>query len=184
MKKPLLIGGAVALLAMVGIGGAVFWQTSDLERIQAGIEASHEGVEHIAADDFAKLSPSDVILFDVRENEEFEVSHLAGAIQVSPDIGAAEFEERFGQQLKGKTAIFYCSVGVRSSILAERVADLVEQWTGDAPMNLIGGAFQWSNDGRAMVTPKGGETREIHPFDAYWGRLIQDRGAISYKPAS
>ncbi|MEP0188874.1 MAG: rhodanese-like domain-containing protein [Erythrobacter sp.] len=184
MKKHLLIGGAVALAAIVGIGGTVFWQTSDLERIQAGIEASHEGVAHIAADDFAQLSRSDVILFDVRETEEFEVSHLTGAIQVSPDIGAAEFEERFGKELKGKTAIFYCSVGVRSSILAERVAGLVEQSTGAAPMNLIGGAFQWSNEGRTMVTPKGGETRAIHPYDTYWGRLIDDSTAISDKPAT
>lgn len=184
MKKSLIIGGVAALVAIAGIGGAVFWQTSDLERIHQGIAASHDGVEHIAADDFAQLNAGEVILFDVREPDEFKVSHLPGAIQVSPEIGAAEFKERFGDTLKGKQAIFYCSVGVRSTILAERVAGLVERSTGAAPMNLIGGAFQWSNEGRAMITPKGKGTRAIHPFDAYWGRLIKDRGAISYKPST
>lgn len=184
MKKPLIIGGLVVVAVAAGIGAAGQWPAPEMERIHASIEESHEGVEHIAADDFMKLKPSEVALFDVREVEEFEVSHLPGAIQVSPEITAAEFEAQFGEALNGKTAIFYCSVGVRSSILAERVASLVEQSTGAAPMNLIGGAFQWSNDGRAMITPKGGETRSIHPYDSYWGRLIDNQEVIRTAPTS
>lgn len=182
MKKQLVIGGLVAVAVAAGIGAAGQWPAPEMDRIHAKIESSHEGVDHIAASDFLQLSASDVALFDVREIQEYEVSHLPGALQVNPDITAAEFEERFGDTLKNKTVIFYCSVGVRSSRLAERVAPLVERSTGRAPANLIGGAFQWSNEGRPMVTPQGANTNAVHPFDDYWGRLIENRKAISFDP--
>lgn len=180
MKTSFWIAGLIGFASIGSLAGAAFFQTSDLDRIHDGIEAAHEGVEHISGDHLASLPADEIVLFDVREAGEFAVSHLPGAILVNPQMGKAEFEDRFGESLKGKRAVFYCSVGVRSSMLAERVADLIEDRTGKAPSNLIGGLFQWSNENRAMILPNGVTTSAIHPYDAYWGRLIENRQAISY----
>ncbi|MEP0390674.1 MAG: rhodanese-like domain-containing protein [Erythrobacter sp.] len=180
MKKGLVVSGAIGIALLAAIGGAAFFQTSDLDRIHSGIAANYDTVEHLSADDFSALSPNDVVLFDVREPDEFAVSHLAGAILVEPEITEDDFAERFADKLQGKRAVFYCSVGARSSILADRVAQFVERESGKPPVNLIGGLFQWRNDGRALVSASSGATEAIHPFDDYWGRLIEDEEAISY----
>ncbi|MDY7098153.1 MAG: rhodanese-like domain-containing protein [Pseudomonadota bacterium] len=182
MKRSFAFKVVAGLAAIGAIGAFLFAQTSDLDRIHQGIAAKYTGIDHIPAEDFAALSGEDVIVFDVREAEEFAVSHLSGAIQVSPDISDTEFKERFAGQLKGRRAVFYCSVGVRSSILAQRVAALVENRTGMAPANLIGGIFNWSNDGRPMVSRQNSGTQSVHPYDDYWGRLIENRDAITYAP--
>jgi rhodanese-related sulfurtransferase len=181
-KKRLVFCGLAGFALLAAVGGAALFQTSDLGRIHYGIAASYDTVEHLAADDYSALDPDDVVLFDVRENEEFAVSHLPGAILVDPDISEEEFAEAFSDKLQGKRAIFYCSVGVRSSILADRVAELVERETGKRPVNLIGGLFQWHNEDRALISASGAATDAIHPFDDYWGRLIEDEKAVSYLP--
>lgn len=181
MRPTFLLASLFGLASIAAVTGALFFQTSDLERIHDGIEATHERVEHISADDLAAFPSDEVVLFDVREADEFGVSHLPGAILVNPGMDESEFEERFASILDGKTVVFYCSVGVRSSILAERVADLIEDTTDKAPLNLIGGLFQWSNENRAMISPDGQPTSAIHPYDTYWGRLIENRQAISYR---
>ncbi|MEO1167879.1 MAG: rhodanese-like domain-containing protein [Pseudomonadota bacterium] len=182
MKKRLIFG-SIAVIALIGaVGGALLFQTSDLDRIHAGIAATHDNVDHMSADDLLALGSDEFVLFDVREADEFAVSHLPGAVLVDPGMSAAEFATRFGEKLEGKRAIFYCSVGVRSSILADRVAKLVQNSTGNTPVNLIGGLFKWRNEGRELVTDTGQPTGDIHPYDDYWGRLIEDRETISYLP--
>lgn len=182
MKKWLIFSG-IAVVALIGVvGGALLFQTSDLDRLHAGIAATHDNVEHMAADELLALDRDEFVLFDVREADEFAVSHLPGAVLVDPDMRAAEFAAHFGESLEGKRAIFYCSVGVRSSILADRVAEMVEKSTGNAPVNLIGGLFKWRNENRQLVTVAGQLTGDIHPYDDYWGRLIEDRESISYSP--
>lgn len=182
MTRLLKIIGSIAVIAGAMIAGAAFFRTSDLDRIHADIAAQYDAVEHIAADDLAGMESGSMILFDVREPEEFGVSHLAAAIRVSPDISAEEFAARFGDMLSGKRAIFYCSVGMRSSIVADRVAGVVRRETRRPPVNLAGGLFRWSNQSRPLVTQGGSGTRAVHPYDEYWGRLIEDRTAISYAP--
>lgn len=184
MTKRLKIMLSVGVLSALGIAGVIFFKTSDLDRLHAEIVIAHEGVDHIAASDFVKLEEDGHVLFDVREPKEFRVSHIAGAIQVSPDMDAEEFELRFADMLEDKKAIFYCSVGMRSSILAQRVADIVKRQTRNAPINLEGGLFKWSNENRRIVTANDAETRSVHPYNDYWGRLIEDRKAISYDPQS
>lgn len=182
MKTGLLFGSLACAALIAGLGGFLVFQSSDLERIHAGIAANYEDVAHIPSEEFATLERSKVVLFDVRESDEFAVSHLPGAIQVAPDITMAEFELRFASELEDKRAVFYCSVGMRSTILADRVAALVERQTGKPPVNLIGGLFQWHNEGRLAVSTSGDATSAIHPFDDYWGRLIEDQAAVSYTP--
>lgn len=172
----------IALIAVLAGGGAMLALEPDLTKIHKDIADDYERVAHIDADAFAQMPADDVVIFDVREPDEYAVSHLPGAILLDPNLSEEDFQERYADTLKGKTAVFYCSVGRRSSHLAERVASTVEAETNQAPINLTGGLFQWSNDQRSLVTKEGGETDAIHPYNAYWGRLIKNRDAIQYTP--
>lgn len=109
------------------------------------------------------------VMFDVRKAEEFEVSHVKGAVHVDPDISADAFLKQHGSLLKDRTAVFYCSVGYRSSIMVERIAK--EKGDSTGLVNLRGGLFQWYNDGLAVYDSVG-VTDKVHPFSAYWGRLL------------
>lgn len=172
-----LIVGAV-LIALVT---AVLFFQPKLQAIHRNIVKSFDNVEHISADALTVIGSSNVVLFDVREQAEFAVSHIEGAIHVDPDISPALFKQKFAESLSNKTAVFYCSVGQRSSELASRVDAVVKDSGGLAAYNLIGGVFQWRNELRELQR-NGRPTRLVHPYNRYWGRLIEDRSAISYEP--
>jgi len=170
-------------IAAIVVGAANAMEPK-LAEIQQQIEADYDAVEHLNAEEFSALDKRNLVIFDVREKSEFAVSHIEGAIQVEPGLSVATFDRQYGHLLKDKTAIFYCSVGRRSSDLASRVDDVIDANGATASYNLIGGLFQWHNDTRPLVHGAVTQTTLIHPYNNRWGRLIRDRNAISYAPRS
>lgn len=162
------------ILAITAIGCQGI-QGKSLDTVVATVSRLHpvENMEAAALlDSIASETIRDrLVMFDVRKAEEFEVSHLEGAVHVDPEISADAFLELHRDLLKDRTAVFYCSVGYRSSILVERIAKA----NSDSMrlVNLRGGLFQWYNDGLA-VYDSAGVTDKVHPFSAYWGRLLVD----------
>lgn len=153
---------------------------SRLEQIQQRIEKNFPSVDHISAETFQSVSSSEsVVVFDVREQEEYTISHLDSAIRVDPDISREAFDKLHGKSLSGKTVVFYCSVGRRSSELADRVGDdLIAHGSKDI-YNLRHGIFGWHNNRMALVDSSE-DTDYIHPYNWYWGRLVERRGMIRY----
>ncbi len=168
---------ASLILLCVGASIALIFQPS-LDRLHAGIEKEHDEVLHISANDYQALDPQNVVVFDVREEAEYEVSHLAGAIQISPGIDALEFAEDFSELLAGKTAVFYCSVGRRSSDTLARLSPVLRSASVKSAANLKGGIFNWANQNKELVGD------HVHPYNQYWGRLIEDQSKVSYSPAT
>lgn len=123
----------------------------------------------------AELAPevggSNAILFDVRTREEFDQSHIAGAIWVDPDMSAEAFARAHGEQVRGKKAVFYCAVGVRSGIMAQRVAQSLASFGPTGVLNLTGGAFRWRAQQRPFMS-SAGPVRTVHPYDGAWGKLL------------
>lgn len=118
------------------------------------------------------LGRQQTVLFDVRESREFEASHLPSAIHVDPNESGQGFLAKNREKLRGRVAIFYCAVGVRSSLMLERVASLVGPYDAVAFYNLRGGIFRWFAEGRAVVDANGPALR-IDPYDDSWGKLLQ-----------
>ncbi len=173
MKTRLIIAGI--LLVSIGAGAAVLWQPS-LDRIHSHIASEHQNVQHLTAEQYQKLNTDDVVLFDVREVDEFQVSHIEGAIQIQPNIDVDQFHEDYGEILDGKTVVFYCSVGRRSSDLLARLDPVLTESGAQSSANLKGGIFNWVNQKNTLSGKK------VHPYNAYWGRLIEDSSNIAYKP--
>lgn len=126
-----------------------------------------------------KTQGDDLVLFDVREPDEHKVSHLPNAIQVSPSMTADEFKRRFAGLLENRKAIFYCSIGWRSSDFADRMAPVMAELGVESSHNLRGGIFRWHNEQR-QLTDSQGATDWVHPFDADWGDLVNRQQMISY----
>lgn len=176
--------GAVLVVGILVV--ALVWhmgEASGLATVEAMVRNRFSSVEHVTPEELAKLSAagSPIVLFDVREEEEFSVSHLANAVRVAPNMEEAAFLNKFASAAKGKTAVFYCSVGVRSSQIAARVGAALKGAGTSSVYNLSGGVFRWHNEDRPL-TDEHGATTYVHPFDAYWGRLVSRRQLISTVP--
>ena len=152
-----------------------------LQSVQREIEVDYADVRHISTSnlEITLAARGDIVLLDVRDEKEFAVSRLDGALRVDPDIWQEAFIETYAGALKGKIVVFYCSVGVRSSALAEQVQDALLETGADAVFNLEGGIFEWHNEHRRLVSAKG-ETDYIPPYDDYWAQLLTRQDQIRY----
>ncbi len=106
------------------------------------------------------------ILLDVRTAEEFRVSHLRGAIQVDPSAKAADLGPVVSS---GRPVVTYCSVGYRSSAVAER---LVKAGVPQV-QNLEGSIFQWANEGRPLEA-EGKPVAKVHPYNSKYGKMLDE----------
>ena len=153
-----------------------------LESIHSKIITDYDTVNHLSAEQFSQIDKGTLVIFDVREKKEYEVSHIDGAIQIHPDFQAGEFLPIYGEAIKGKTLVFYCSVGRRSSKLLSEINQIVHaDDVPEASYNLTGGIFHWHNMQKPLINLEQ-TTSAIHPYNFYWGRLIENKSAISYSP--
>ena len=116
--------------------------------------------------------PTAPLLLDIRTPAEFRVSHLRGARLVPYDSLAT-------MQLpdidRARPVVVYCSVGVRSERMGERLHALGFQQVH----NLYGGIFQWINEGYPVYNASG-ITRNVHPYSVLWGAWLK-RGHKAYE---
>lgn len=122
-------------------------------------------VQNIQPDSLLKLK-SKFHLLDTRESSEFEVSHLANAVFVGYDDFNFDSLKDFA---KNDTIVVYCSIGYRSSKIAEKL----QKEGFKNVFNLYGGIFQWVNS-ELPVYRDGKEIKEIHPYNTLWGKLVQN----------
>lgn len=152
-------------------------QQQSWEAVDRMIASDFPDVHHISTDSLAlwladTTRPVPLIL-DARKPEEYAVSHLPGAIWIDPDATDFSFLDSLDH---GAGIVAYCSVGYRSSGLAERL----EEAGFENVFNLRGSIFQWANEGRSVYRD-GKEVKEVHPYDRLWGTLL-DRELRAYKP--
>ena len=176
MRPSFVIAGlAAAVLATA----AVMVLRPSLETLQADLVADYPDVSHIDPDALLRLDAGTLHLIDVREINEFAVSHIAGAGRVDPNVSAVEFVARYGETLAGSTIVFYCSVGRRASHLAQRLRPSLDEAGVRHTYNLIGGVFRWHNEGRALVDSDGRPTRSVHGASIYWRGLVGNGPVVS-----
>jgi rhodanese-related sulfurtransferase len=142
---------------------------SDWEETKSWVRSEFPGVEHVSAEELSRSLTTESnretpILLDVRTEKEYAVSHLPGAIRVDPDADLPEFVKTLDH---GAPVVAYCSVGYRSSRLVEKLER--EGFTN--AKNLEGSIFEWANKGYP-VERDGATVKEVHPYDAEWGRLL------------
>ena len=152
-----------------------------LDAIQVDLEKNYDHIVHLDGDTFVALNSEHTLVFDVRQQKEFDVSHIKTATQIDPNMPNEAFEKKFNNQLEGKDIVFYCSVGQRSSLLASRLKPLLLAQGAKEVYNLKGGIFQWHNEQRPLFQ-NGQPTQFIHPFNSVWGLLLKEKRTIKFLP--
>jgi len=112
-----------------------------------------------------------VVLLDTREKEEYEISHIPGAIWVGYD----DFDvKRLDEISKNTKIVTYCSVGYRSERIGEK---LMKQGFTDVS-NLKGSLFKWANQGYELEDKNGESTEKVHGFNEKWGKWVKGGQAV------
>lgn len=106
-----------------------------------------------------------LLLLDVREPEEYAVSHLQDA---QPAPSKDEALKALQGAPSDQRIVLYCSVGYRSSKLAQFL--MKKGYT--EVYNLEGSIFAWANEGRPVYRGKE-RVKVVHPYDKTWGRLLE-----------
>jgi len=156
------------LLAVPVLSGCGDSRAPDLEAVKQEIREKFPDVDHIPIDQLADwiLQQRAILLVDVREKSEFEISHLENAIhsQQANEIHRLFEEGNFSE------VVVYCSVGYRSAEMAR----LLGHQGLRSVFNLEGSIFEWANQDRP-VHSSAGPVEKVHPYDAEWGKLLRRR---------
>ena len=108
---------------------------------------------------------ADIVVLDARELSEYKVSHIEGA----RNIGYNNFSIELLQDIpKSAEIVVYCSLGVRSEQIGEKLKD-----AGYSNVkNLYGGIFEWKYQDQIVVDRKGIPTEKVHAYDKNWGQWL------------
>lgn len=107
-----------------------------------------------------------VILLDSREANEYNVSHITGAINVGYDKFILDSVTMYS---KSDYIVIYCSVGYRSEKIGEEL--IAAGYTN--VYHLYGGIFQWVNDGYGVVDNSNQPTTRVHAYSKTWGKWLK-----------
>lgn len=126
-----------------------------------------ESIPYISVDSLANKNPGYVLL-DSREKQEFETSHLKNAIFVGYDFFNLDSVTK---QLPDKNIeiIVYCSLGIRSEDIAEKL----EKAGYQNIKNLYGGIFEWKNNDLPVYNTFEKETDSVHTFSKAWSKWLK-----------
>ena len=160
-------------LGCLGLGALALWWFADHRRgIRWAVkvvrdrfpDVTHLPPRNLAAwlADGSRPAP---LLLDARSEEEFAVSHLAGAQRIDPAADASALRLVAAND---RPIVVYCSAGYRGSQVARRMREIGAKDVA----NLEGGIFAWANEGFEVVR-NGEQVREIHPYRSIFARLLR-----------
>jgi rhodanese-related sulfurtransferase len=146
------------------VAACAFRSPPDWPAVLADVRARYPEVAQVSVEELRAADGEAPLLLDARSAPEFETSQLHGARHAPDEEAALALLAGVSTE---REIVVYCSVGLRSSALAERLAR--RGFTRAA--NLEGGIFTWANAG--LPTYRGEERADaVHPFDERWGTLL------------
>jgi len=105
-------------------------------------------------------------ILDTRTPEEFNVSHLQGAIR---------FEEGIMNQVpKDRPVLIYCTIGVRSNRVAKELSDKGFSSIYDMKEGILG----WANNQLPVIDTKNRPTDSIHTYNKSFAHLLKHGKAV------
>lgn len=138
------------------------WSKIDWNSVNRSIDKKYPSIASISTEALKeKLEQQEIItIIDVREVDEFNVSHLPKAIN--------ETDPRAIELPLETTIIVYCSVGLRSA----KFAETLNTRGYVSVFNLRGSIFEWANNDFPLQ--RGEKTvTAVHPYNKKWGSLVK-----------
>ncbi len=159
------------VIFIVLIAGCDIKSSKEWDSVTKKIRSKYPTVSHLSTEEvhtlLARQDHVKPVLLDVREPDEYAVSHLRGAHLAPTEKEALKIIAR---QDRDSMVIVYCSVGYRSSEMSKK---LQENGLTNV-FNLEGSIFKWANEGRELYQ---GNRRVsvVHPFNSKWRQLLDKR---------
>ncbi len=122
-----------------------------------------------------ELNNTPYVFLDAREWQEYRTSHLPKAIFV----GYNNFQKKqMVEKIKDKKTpiVVYCSIGVRSEQIAEKIKKMGYQTV----YNLYGGIFEYKNLGNKVFNEKEKPTDSVHTYSKEWS-IYLNKGVKVYE---
>lgn len=114
------------------------------------------------------LNASDYVILDARNREEFETSHIPGAVFIGyPSMDRSQI----GNLPKDRKIAVYCSVGYRS----EKIGKKLREAGFNNVSNVYGSIFEWVNRGYPVVSGEKTPAEEVHTYNRKWSRWITNK---------
>ncbi len=127
---------------------------------------NNKAIPYISVQELA-MPKTQAVILDAREKIEYDVSHIKNSFFVGYD----DFNlNTVSNKIKDKQQkiVVYCSLGVRSEDIAERLKKAGYQNV----FNLYGGIFEWKNHGFDVVDENEKETESVHAFSKEWSKWL------------
>jgi rhodanese-related sulfurtransferase len=180
MNLPILLRWAMGLMGLTAIALVIFLRVlpgqSDnpiaaLTTLEQQIHREYPTVNQVSpttAQEWLRHGSPPPLVLDIREPQEYQVSHLPQAINVPPAMSVKRVMEQYlSTRQPGQKILVYCSVGVRSSRYAQQLQGIgVENI-----YNLQGSIFAWANQG-FPVQRQGERVHTVHGYDAKWEKYL------------
>ncbi len=123
-------------------------------------------IPKVTVQEFIEMNKNEVFVLDIRENEEFKVSHLKNA----RNVGYFWFDMRKVYDIpRDADIVVYCSIGSRSEKIAQKLINAGYKNV----YSLYGGIFEWVNSGQPVYKLNGVQTSEIHTYTKDWARWVE-----------
>jgi rhodanese-related sulfurtransferase len=165
MKQLLtILSVLLAALLLAGFRWSLLFGELQWQDIDQALDQDFPAVRHLGVEELRTMLAADrqLVLVDVREQEEYQVSHLPKALPARV-LQTAEFD-------RNQLIVAYCSVGLRS---AEYVQQLQQQGFRNV-YNLRGSIFMWANNGYPLEAD-GTAATKVHPYNDRWGKLLHPK---------
>ncbi len=136
-------------------------------RLYAAAEASVSNFQVPAStieETYQLWKKQDVLVLDTRTEEEFQYSHLPGAVHW--DYKKEKLSSELRDEIQsGRLTLVYCSIGYRSG---EACQVILENYPEANVRNVRGGIFGWAENELPMVG-----SGKAHPHNKHWGSLLR-----------
>lgn len=155
--KLLILGLFIAAFALFFSiyqrGYYTLWQMGSVERIDA-----------FQAEKLMK--ESELTVLDVREENEYNISHLPGAIRYQDDL--------LDGLSPDQPILVYCTVGLRSNDLAKKLSDQGFRKVYE----IKGGILSWANKGKVINDSGGQKTDTLHTYNKFFSPFLRSGKSV------
>jgi rhodanese-related sulfurtransferase len=112
-----------------------------------------------------RMDYEDYVILDTRKKEEYDVSHLPGAIWAGEKFDLTKLPEL----KRDSKIVVYCTVGIRSEGYGEKM-----QKEGFINVqNLYGSIFYWKDAGYEVLDLNEEPTEKVHVFGKIWSKYLK-----------
>lgn len=165
LLKPWLIVVLFSSLLGLGAGCSRRPELTDAEKlrqIEEQYEKYREEFPEVQDTSVAELLPlldnRPLVIVDVREESERQVSQIPGAV-------SSESFEKNRNDYRGHLVVTYCTIGARSGRFAAKLSR-----EGFDVVNLRGSILAWAHAGQPVVNQQG-PTNRVHVYGPTWDLL-------------